>query len=89
MTEFMAVTNNQEGFASKKAFKEAVEQQDFLMTNRRVDDIYHPVVVFENTLDMENYLASGETIQVTGPDPRTNRKWYANVEVRNGKIVVK
>jgi len=26
--------------------------------------------------------------QVTGPDPETNRKWFARVEVKNGKPVV-
>ena len=33
-------------------------------------------------------LTPGITLSVVGPDPYESRKWYANVEFKNGKIVV-
>ena len=34
-------------------------------------------------------IDGGIILSVTGPNPYTNRKWYATVRKENGKIVVK
>lgn len=68
---------------SKKALKEA-------MAN-------HPEeVYFEGTAEMfqtvegyrGNEIPEGIKLSVVGPDPRTNRRWYATVEMVKGKIKV-
>lgn len=33
-------------------------------------------------------VPEGVTLSVVGPDPFTNRKWYASVQIRNGKATV-
>lgn len=31
-------------------------------------------------------IPAGVSLSVVGPDPETSRKWYATVELRNGKV---
>lgn len=33
-------------------------------------------------------LPEGITLVVTGPDPYASRRWYGNVKVKDGKVVV-
>lgn len=34
-------------------------------------------------------IPTGVTLTVTGPDPYTDRKWYASVFLKDGRVVVK
>jgi len=71
-------------FASKKAFKEQLgkEPSEVLFTN--TSHGIGPGDAEYRGSELDPALA----YQVTGPNPYTNRKWFARVEVKNGKPVV-
>lgn len=69
---------------SKKALKEALAAGPKVIA-----------VEFERTSELGPALPRnvyelppGTKLQVTGPDPYTSRKWYATVELVNGKVKV-
>lgn len=33
-------------------------------------------------------IREGDVLSVCGPDPYTDRKWYANVKIKDGKVIV-
>lgn len=72
--------------ASKKALKDAVKA---LEANQGFVS-FDPTAAFGGRVWIKANLADIGTdkLSVAGPDPYTNRKWYATVEVKNGKIVV-
>ncbi len=45
--------------------------------------------VFGNEYDgLADHAPDGSSHTVVGPDPYTDRKWYATIEVRGGKLKV-
>lgn len=70
---------------SKKALKERLADDPYVFT-------FTPVSVFNSDIrDICVWdLPKDVTLQVTGPNPYTNRKWYATVQRGpNGKPIVK
>jgi hypothetical protein len=65
-------------FKSKKAFREEADQASFEATS-----------MFGNEYDGPIIEAPNGTYYVVGPCPHMNRKWYASVTVRDGKVTVK
>ena len=57
--------------ATKKELKESIGEE------------FTPI---ETSMFGAEYKGDGK-YAVVGPDPYTNRKWYATVEVLNGKII--
>lgn len=74
--------------ASKAALKRALSEQ--LSTER-------PIVTFDQTSMFDGpgtifalKIPAGVILSVVGPDPYTDRRWYASVSVSaTGKLVVK
>ena len=68
-------------FASNKALREAVAAGSWVSLEA--------TSLFGNEYDGALEDAPDNTYTVVGPDPYTNRKWYANITKRDGKITVK
>ena len=67
---------------SKKAFAEAVKAGDAVIVVN-VSDVFEPS--FAGAVQS---APNGRHIAV-GPDPYTNRKWFARVDIRDGVVKVK
>lgn len=68
-------------FPSKKALREAVAAGSWVSLEA--------TSLFGNEYDGALEDAPDNTYTVVGPDPYTNRKWYASITKRDGKITVK
>jgi len=68
-------------FPSKKALREAVAAGSWVALEA--------TSMFGNEYDGALEDAPEDTYTVVGPDPYTNRKWYATITKRDGKITVK
>ena len=71
-----------ERFASKKALREAL--------NAGADVVLEATSMFGNEYGgwLSQYEGNG-TFTVVGPDPYTNRKWYATITKTDEKVTVK
>jgi len=67
--------------ASKKALRETVAAGEWVYIEA--------TSVFGNEYDGPLADAPDDTYAVVGPDPYTNRKWYATITKRDGKVTVK
>lgn len=70
---------------SKKALKEAVRDCPERVT---FDSTAFMGPRAGDTITCDAGDIGGNTLSVCGPDPYTRRVFYANVAVRNGKIIV-
>lgn len=80
MSNLFATDANGDEFASKKAFREFVSEAS---DSVRFED----TSFFDNRgtfYGTDNPLLKSSDV-IVGPNPYTNRKWYANI--RNGKVV--
>lgn len=66
---------------TKKALKEA-------LASSPADTVFDPTSTFDQQLSNLDgtKIPAGVRLQVTGPCPFTSRKWYATVEMLNGKV---
>ncbi len=85
----VGVTINGERPARKKALRDAMESDPdtVLFDNTAVELGADKRTHFRGD-EVLTDLKDGTTLTVTGPDPYTDRKWYASVTVKNGRVVV-
>lgn len=68
--------------ATKKALREAVKGDPARVL------VYGTSVFGPQFGGAVSDLPEGTSLSVVGPDPYNNRRWYATIERRNGRIVV-
>ena len=66
---------------TKKALKDAVKAES-------TDLVFYGTSDFTRFYGGLDAVTEGTTLAVTGPNPFTNRKWYANVTRKGDKVIV-
>ncbi len=69
-------------FTSKKALREAVAEHG--ADNVMVTD----TSAFDNKGTVPVSALTDTTAVIVGPDVRNDRRWYANVKIKNGVVVI-
>lgn len=79
-----ALTSDARRVSTKKQLKELCESGEvaFDQTGFPLSGLLPGTIVPED-------MKSGIILSVVGPDPHAKRNWYANVELKGGKLVVR
>lgn len=84
----VGVYSDNKRVATKTALKRMVRENPELLRFDQTSAFanHHPLIL---TIEYLLSLSKQVTFSVVGPDPFSDRKWYANVYVWRGKVVAK
>jgi hypothetical protein len=85
-----AMTNEGTRLLTKAALKAAVREKGNVVFDQTAmvhADFLPGFIELDDLLSLAEHSTDWE-LSVVGPDPYQNRRWYANVKVKNGEVKV-